>query len=188
VDKQAELIASMRSHEQASRQSMTTLSGSAAFAQREVVRLAEALDARDREIASLKRQLEVEQARSREVSEVAMAARQELVAAADDLSAMTRENQVRRSAVQPRCRRLRCDSPRGGDLCGLFSARADTSDHFCGGGAFARGSCGAASRGAHRRVPHRVAAVPPGRAGGRQGPCVATVHAVEGETALLTSR
>ncbi len=94
LDKSAETIALLRQGEASQRQSVSKVEASATFAQKEVLRLVGLLDGRDREIVSLKRQLEAEAARNREASDIAMAARHELVCAAEDLAAMTRENQV----------------------------------------------------------------------------------------------
>lgn len=95
VDRQAETIALLRRGEAQTRQTVSSAEGAATFAQREIIRLSETLDGKGSEIVSLRRQLEAEKARAAEAASVTMATRQELVAAAEDLSSMTRENQVR---------------------------------------------------------------------------------------------
>ena len=99
LDKSAETIVLLRQGDATHRQQLSKSEGAAAFAQKEVLRLSGLLDGRDKEIASLKRQLEAEAVKNREASDVATAARHELVCAAEDLALMTRENQV--SAAMP---------------------------------------------------------------------------------------
>lgn len=94
IDRKSEAIALMRKGESKTLQTVSAAEGAATFAQREILRLSEALDGKSSEITSLRRQLEEEKSRAKEATTITVATRQELVAAAEDLSAMTRENQV----------------------------------------------------------------------------------------------
>lgn len=94
IDRQSEALALMRRGDASSQQALASAEGAAAFSQREIVRLSDVIEGKDKEIASLRRQVEAEKARAGDACYVTTATRQELAAAAEDLASLTKENQV----------------------------------------------------------------------------------------------
>ena len=94
LDEQAEAIEELRRTNAGLRSDVSKAEEAVRFSQREVIRLSQAIDGRDRQIDSLRHQLDDAKARAVQSDRRTEGVQRELSAAAEDIMAMTRENQV----------------------------------------------------------------------------------------------